>query len=164
MLLRLVTQLSCSILLKDPWNVFWLSGETNFWMWCLPGVSQSGQNGYLWIATVHLAIDFYLETGWGLPRQFLGPGTAYTVSSPWKTMQADLGMSSVSVGCHVGWLYCLIRFCVHVCVFCLCLQIDRMVTSRLKTLLKNYEYSFPRNTVKTVNNPPLLFPFQKDIF
>lgn len=57
----------------------------------------------------------YLETGLGLPRQFLGPVTIYTVSSPWKTMQAYLGTSSVSVGCHVGWLYCLIRFCV--CVF-----------------------------------------------
>lgn len=32
--------------------------EGNFWVGCLPGASQSGQNGYLWIATVQLAIDF----------------------------------------------------------------------------------------------------------
>lgn len=55
---------------------------------------------------------FYLETVLGLPREFLGPVTVYTVNSPWKTTQAYLGMSSVSAGCHVGWLYCLIGFCV----------------------------------------------------
>lgn len=74
---------------------------------------------------------FSLETGLGLPRQFLGPVSIYTVGSPWKTMQVYLGMSSVSTGWHVGWPYFL------------CLQIDHVVSSGLKPYWKTMITCFP---------------------
>lgn len=109
----------------------------------------------IWAEWVHLDCYssssnwFYLETGLGLPRQFLGPVTIYTASSPWKTTQAYLGMSSVSAGCHVG---CYTVWSGFVSFFCLCLQMDHMVTFRLKTSLKSYEYFFPRKIIKMVND------------
>lgn len=106
---------------------------------------------------------FYLETGLGLPRRFLGPVTIYTVISPWKTMQVYLGMSSVSIGCHVGWLYCLIRFCV--CVFLLFMPANRPYSHfQVKNLIEKLWVLISQETCRNSGYPLLCFLFQKDIF
>lgn len=76
---------------------------------------------------------FSLETGLGLPRQFLGPVTIYTVGSPWKTMQAYLGMSSGSI----GWVDRIV-WSGFVCVFHLFIPANRSYSQfQIKTLLEN---------------------------
>lgn len=84
---------------------------------------------------------FSLVTGLGLPRQFLGPVTIYTVGSPWKTMQAYLGCLQLAQ----SGLTVLSDQVLCVSFICLCLQIDHIVSSRLEPYWKTMITCLPGN-------------------